>query len=235
MLLKPLSELIGIAWRNKITLQERNKTEANLPKIRRNGEVRYQIERMQTSEKESRDNLTKVLTSTCKSLVHNFEIKSGLAYGSGLIWYISYQIPEEDTLPKVAQAKIVLLNRAEDSNKIIGDDHYKLYEFGIIEGANSTGGANRETERFNYSLSENHGQTWESYENFVKEFQEKFREKNIKKVRGELVDYVMLAGIDPASKQTIFIEMGKLPEVKPSMLRRMLPKEIRRTQFDLKI
>jgi len=229
MLLKPLSELIGKS--KKATPQEQIIT--HMPEIRRNGEVRYQIERLQAAEKESRNNLTKVLTSACRSLVHNLEINSGLAYGSGLIWYIPYQIPEEDTLPQVAQAKIVLLNRAEDSNKIIKDNQYNFYEFRIIEGANSTGGANRETGRFNYSLYENYGQTCKSYEDFVSRFQEKFREKNIKKVRGELVDYVMLAGIDSVSKQTIFIEMGKLPEVKPKIMKRIFPKEIRRTQFDL--
>ena len=42
---------------------------------------------------------------------------------------IPYQIPEEDTLPQVAQAKIVLLNRAEDSNKIIKDNQYIWIEF----------------------------------------------------------------------------------------------------------
>src|SRR3989344_212961 len=184
--------------------------------LKRDGEIRDRKKKLREYEKENSEYLMKALRSATVTLTRRLE-KSGLLHLSSIAYPEKYQIPEEDEFPQIAYSKITLLSRARDSDIILSDQkHYGLFDFKIVEGANSRGGVNQETKRFNYSLYGSNKKGWDSYQSFVEEFARVYNgiKPEIRPLMGEIVDYVLLMGKEDISQQPVLIEMGKLPETK---------------------
>ncbi|MEM3113268.1 MAG: hypothetical protein QXI33_02480 [Candidatus Pacearchaeota archaeon] len=187
--------------------------------IRRDGEIKEYVKISKENKKEQILKLTRALKAASDKLAYDFDLISGLQHNSTILWLTQYNLPEEEGFPEVAISKITLCGKASYSDKILQNSYYSPYGFRIIEGGNSLSGVNKKTQRFNLTLfADRNKGPWDSYDSFSEDFYRYSEKFNPKKILGEIADYVIMLGRDPASEQKILVELGQLPIPKKNLL-----------------
>lgn len=175
--------------------------------IRRNGELKKQREIIKTNLEESVPKLREASEDMFKALAHYLDFELGLESYSVTAWNTEYQ-SRKDEYPIVKAGKITLASEVEDAEKVLRDHNLWRWRFQIYEGASSQNGTDWRTGKYNALLMPDYQEPV-----FLKEFKKRFSEEFPDIEQGD-IDYLLLKGQEPCTHQPLFMEFGKLPEIK---------------------
>ncbi|MEK6873455.1 MAG: hypothetical protein AABW91_01310 [Nanoarchaeota archaeon] len=203
----------------------------------RNGAVKRQRKYFSELEKEEKERVQENAIVSLEKLAKDLDFVFTFKRDATMYFDLPYKVPKGNEIPKVCGERVIIFEPASRCQEIFEHYNFEMYEFHIAEGANSSGGVDREIEKYCLTLTSKENQKWTSYNEFVEAYKEKFKDKNLETIRGELVDYVLLNGIVHPSKQPVSIEMGVLPYVERNIFERIyravVPESILRKVYKL--
>jgi len=183
--------------------------------VRRNGDAR----KLEQSQKEK-------ATDAVAYYIHLRAYLESIGARIEDLSYWNEPVKRQNTLPTNKRiGKILLGSPANIVDSLLEDTYLANSQLRMVEAANSSGGINRTTRRYEFALplTQNH-----SYEELCSMMQEHegLKDLILQSEDDSLVDYILIGGKDPATKQEVLIELGNPPIQKPSILSLFFPQEL---------
>jgi hypothetical protein len=143
-------------------------------------------------------------------------------------------ITRKNAIPKIQRVgKILIGNPADTSQKILSEYKLNQAQIEIYLASNSSGGIvkdrkNPDNGQYQFTVknkpSLNQNLQFNSYQSISDAIEEKYSTEKLKTIGELITDYVVLEGIDPATQNPFYIEIGNPPFSKKPTSSRIFPK-----------